>query len=550
MRIIRLKLKPAVSELLAEVSVMYSIEDVGFTEDLFSILRFKGAGLPNPERMEALAQAYTNSVPNAQLGLTLMQMRKRKHTLSDLAALPLFKSLALTSEPHVAVRRLLQVFREFSRKRRQAACLGCRFLTKCDFGKQYGQVVGDITRVVDPNYGQKVHPSCPDLPAIAGINALYDEMQKFNQMNSATAQGQAVAALTPSGPEYLKALDAAEEEFEEDPQFSEEEDTSLNEATLLTDDLEEQAEKNGYDFESGNAGKGGVSRAGTHGGKHFAKTSETFVNQLSVQSLQLFELGRLLDSMLAAGLGDKFKPTQEISKRQDRKRLTESNEFTKISSSDHALPDDHLDAKFVKRDLTVHSFAKPEQKKHLLYVLVDESGSMRTQICDGNPHALLTRGQVATTLAGALCKRVGDDGGMMFLRFFSDSTGNLQAARTKTEFDTLLEDVVQADMNGGGTSIARALRTAHTDISQASDEVSKAEILLVTDMDDRFSDIEARWIATTFTATGVKLNVLNVKAIGQPSYGNAHEVLRKVATKYLQVDGKSLNLQDIVQLVK
>ncbi len=544
-------------ESLNEISLQYSIEDSGFAEDLFALFRLKGQGLPSDERLEVMADVYA-SKSGIMRGIGLMHMRKRKHTLSELTKLALFKSLCLDSEkePHVAVRRLLQVFRDFSRKRRQAACLSCQFRPKCDFGKQYGDVAADHTRVIDPNFASKVHPACPDLPTISGINHMYEEMMKFQQMNSGTAQGQAVGALTQGGEEYLAELDKMIAEFEQNKEFNEEEDTDLDEDTVDLNyggDKEDEAENRVPDIGQSGAGKGGPNQPGTYTGKHFAKVSENFVKNLSTASLQLFDLGRRLDEMLKAEIGDKYKPTPEISREQRDKRLTESSEVAKVHSGEHARGDDHFDMKLVKHDLTVHSFAKPEQKKHLLYVLIDESGSMNGQICDGNSHSFLTRGQVACTLAGALCKRIGDDGGMMFLRFFSDGPGHLQSARKKHEFDTMLHRVVNADINGGGTSIMSALRRAHADITSAADEVAKAEILLISDMDDNFSDNDIKWITSAFDKTSpvgkVPLNVLNVNSHGG-QYGNAHTVLPKVAAKYLQVNSKSLDIEGIVELVK
>ncbi len=548
MRIIRLKLQPAVREVLEEITNRYSIEDTGFTEDLFSLFRFRGAGLPTDERLEQISEVYAKETKQFR-GVVMMHMRKRRHTLTELSRLSLFKSLCIDSEdePTVAVTRILQVFREFSRKRRQATCMSCHLRSKCDFGKQYGEVAADASRVIDPNYKTKVHEDCPDLPKIEASNQLYEELQKLKQMNPTTAQGQAMAKLTTGGEQFMEAVVKAAEAFEGDSSFSEERDGYQQE----DDDLEDQAENANPNFDGAPAGKGN-SGPGTHAGKHFAKVNEDFVRNLSAKSLQLFEMGRKLDEMLKAELGDKFKPTPEIANREQQKKIQESNEVTRVHSSQFALDDDHFDAKLVKRDMDVRTYEKPETKKHLLYVIIDESGSMNGAICDGNRYSFLTRMQVSNTLTGALCKRIGDDGGMMFVRYFSDNPGPMMQARKKNEFPVLLHDIINSDGNGGGTRIIRALQQAHADITTSADLISKAEILLVSDMDDSFSPQDIAWIQQNLAKTAVgnvPLNVLNVNAHGG-SYGNAHDVLPKIANKYMQVNPKSLDLEGIVELVK
>jgi hypothetical protein len=549
MRIVRIKLKPAVSEILEQTSRKYGIEDSGFSEDLFCLFRSRGQGLPTDKRMETLADVYSKKGKLISKDMTLLHLRKRKHVLTELIGLAYFKSLCVDckAQPHVAVTRLLQTFREFTIKRRQASCLSCQYLASCDFGKQYSQVAANISNVIDPDWKTKTNPLCPDLPNIEGANAMYDEIQKIKQLNPNSARGLTLAAITQGGNQFMEELQKAEEEFADDESFAKEEDDDD-----ATDSEEEFTDEEGVNsMTSGDApgGKGGSSGGGSHTGRGFARVQEQFMKNLAVQNLQLFELGRQLDEALAGGIKGKFKPTQEISKNKKAKRISESAEVAHVDTTQHAMDDAAFDAKLAKRELTVSSYQKHEDKKHLLYCLKDISASMQAPVCPGNSRSFLTRNHVGNTLLAALCQRVDTEGGMMFARWFSDRPGAIHQAKKKPEFPALLKDIIDSDANGGGTSIIAALHIAHGDITSARDEIGKCEVLLVTDMDDTINPAEEAWIKEAFDpAKGIKLNVLNCNS--GSCYGNAHIVLKKVSNKMLTVDHTTLKLTDLVQLVK
>ncbi|MCV6901063.1 VWA domain-containing protein, partial [Escherichia coli] len=70
--------------------------------------------------------------------------------------------------------------------------------------------------------------------------------------------------------------------------------------------------------------------------------------------------------------------------------------------------------------------------------------------------------------------------------------------------------MINQDYNGGGTNISGALRQAFEDILKAKDEIAKAEIIIVTDGEDSFSDADVNWFIDTMKKNKIVVNVMDV----------------------------------------
>lgn len=546
MRIFRIRLKPNVRKLLAEISREFSIEDTGFTEDVFCCIRNKGYGLPSDERIEAMATALSKAEQTMR-PLALITLKKRRQVLRNLCALPYFKSLCLAhaADPHVGVRRLLRAFAALSRKVRQAQCVACSLMSKCDFGKQYGQVVTDITKVVDPDYTVKVHEDCPSRPEIDNMNklsALIAVMRNSMPVPNAQATREEIEEAAKKLKEALKASGADGEGEEDDHVGTEEEELAF---------LDYDAEDMANDYIP--TGLGGSNRAdrgfdATNVGAHFAKVSEDLVDKLSNVDLVLYEIGLQLKAGLAKSSHKKFKPTSEVSEKSEVKNLKSTSDLASVAPAQQALDDDHFDARVAKRSLQVRKFQKQEEKKFLLYCLIDCSGSMRDTLgASAKGWSIVSRGQVAATLSIALMQRVTEDGGMVFLRFFADGAGPMQVAKDAVGFKEVSDDIRNQDFNGGGTCLVTAIRTALDDIIGAKSEIRDAEILLITDADDTIAQTEEQEMKDRMAKNNVKMNTLCVNPSG--TYGNARTVLPRVSAKYLRVNPSTMNAQQFVELV-
>jgi uncharacterized protein with von Willebrand factor type A (vWA) domain len=547
MRIVRIKLKPDLRKLLGEISHSLSIEDRGLAEDLFCLLRNKGSGLPADDRLELMADVIAKRT-NRMRGLVLLGLRKRRYVLKQLAGLMFFKALAMehAAAPADAVRILLQTFREMSRKIRQAQCLTCQFRKNCDFGTQFGDTVKDITKVVDPNFDKKVHAECPVRPEI-------------DQLNQMAAFAQQFAAMTPShtgligapAAQMQKEFDAAINEMEKEMAAN----PSIPDEDASHDDLD--PEEMSEDFVGMGVGGAGRSHAqsynATHAGATYSLVNQKMVKQMTTEKMVLFEIGHALNEMLSKATKGKYKPSSDVSEKSKIENLKSTTEITSVAPVQHALPDDQFNARVAKRSLQIRKFEKEEDKKFLLYVLIDNSGSMVESIGDRGNAAdawgLVTRGQIASTLAIALFTRVRDDGGYVFLRFFDDWQSPLVSAKKKPDFEPIIRSVMLADYNGGGTNISGAVKTALDDISKAKDDVRDAEILVISDADDTVIADDEKHIADMMKKHKIKMNFLNINT-NTRSHGNAATVFPRIATKYLKVNPKNINLAQFVELVK
>lgn len=547
MRLVRIKLKPDLRKLLGEISHELSIDDRGMTEDLFCLMRNKGSGLPTDDRIERMADVISQNTGKMR-ALILLSLRKRRYVLKQIISLNFFKALCMehAANPSAGVRVLLQVFRDMSRKIRQAQCLTCQHRPQCDFGKQFGESVTDITKVIDPNYAKKVHNDCPHRPEIDQINQMAIFANQFAQV-SPTNTGVVGKNAAQMQQEFEDAMKKLQEELDKNP-MSADEDASPDDL-----DPEEMAEDNV------GIGLGGMTRGATpdyrttHTGATFSLINQKLVNQMTAEKMVLFEIGHQLQEMLAKATKGKYKPVTVVNEKSKVENIKSMTEISSVSPAQHALPDDQFNARVAKRSLQVRKFEEPEEKKFLLYTLLDTSGSMiealgaRGALADS--WGLVTRGQIAATLAIALMSRVRDDGGIVFHRFFEDGPSPRMQARNKKQFEPLLKAISRADFNGGGTCIPSALNQAFEDITKAKDEIREAELLLITDGDDTIQTHQEQQYVELMKKFKVKLNVLNVNTSSR-SHGNAQIVLQRIATKYLKFNPATATVGQFVELVK
>lgn len=546
MRIIRIKLKPDVVELLGEIAQQYSITEVGFAEDIFCLVRLKGSGLPTDDRMRKMAAVIAKNNQTSE-ALTLMSLRKRKHVLADLTKLTYFKALCLdcAHAPHQAVARLLETFRQLTRKVQQAQCASCKLRSQCAFGQQFGDIVKDISRVPDADYARKVHADCPELPDIEQLNQFHTAVSNMQQLSSNSPQGVSAQSLAGQADAIEQAINAMDAETEETALDDPQEDGDLEEALDAEEDAENLQSFGGsaHDRDLSNTSQG------TATGQHFARVSEDFVKQLSVSQLALFDLGKQLASALGKATKDKYKPTVSIDDKQHNESMKSVSDVAQANASQYALSDEQFDAKVGKKTLQVRKFEEPEPKKFLLYGLLDVSYSMQDPI-GTTAYSMLTRGNVCSTLFASLLHRVKTDGGISFLRFFADRPGPMSAARNDQQFDHMIRRVVDQDYNGGGTNIPGALRQAVNDIIAAKDEIAKSEIIVVTDGEDSFSDAEVAFFRDKMKTHKIVINVMDVNPAPMTGYRAQRNGLKHFATKYLQIKPNSLTINSLVELVK
>ena len=532
MRLVRLKIDKEVKALLRVRTRSLGIDDPGFTEDVFALLRLRGNGLPSKERISKMAEAASKKRKGVNaMSLTLL-MGKRKMTFLSMLRLPYFHALAALNNPIEATERFITKMKMLYYKARAAQCSGCNLLTNCAFGQQYGSVMKDITRVIDADFSKKAHPNCPVLPEISGVNQRYAAMMQAMLMAQANQtpeqevmkrQGQMPAAME----KLIEAVNNA-------PDVVPMEDNEVL-------DLRDPDEDSDSFHLPGDMSIGSGYYDSVHNANRVCEVQERLIEELSVANLALFQLGQKFSHEMTAQKKGKFKPTAtvEVDKQQDK--MEKVSDITKLTASQHGLPVEIFEHRLEKKTLVKTQHGKQEHKKQLLYLLIDNSASMSSFI-GASSRGLYTRGSLAFLFAMAIIRRVRDDGGIVFLRFFSGGPGPLKTAKTPEEFDALLDFVATASFRSGSTDIARVVRQACDDVTAAQDDLSRTEILLITDCENHIDANEVK-----LTLKKAELNTLDVA--GGSINSSSAQALKSISQKFYKANEAAANVSDIVKLV-
>lgn len=539
MRVIRKKLKKNVSDFLGQLSNNYGFDDADIVRDFFALLRNKGGGIPAKERVDRMVTAIVNKFPRmSPIGVRLL-INKRKEVYTALTKLPYFMALAEHSDPIKATERLIQNMQKMYKKKRESACLACALKPNCEFGKQYSNVA-DISIVVDPDYQRKVNQDCPTLPdmnalanMLTGIKTLM-QLTEAQDENDIANQNQQAAEVPEELAEAMEKLAAGS-----GPKMDEDEETV---------DPDEMAESEFFDnsiMKKEDTQEGIYS--GRHDADHFVEVSEKLIDDCTRTNLVIFEIGDQFSKLFAQHKKQNMKATEKVERDSVQENIVRESDVTKLASSQHGLPEEVFEAKLNKRALTKQQFVEPNKaKKKLLYLLVDNSGSMQQQLAPGgttNPFALYSRGAMSLLLSTALLDKTRKEKGKLFVRFFTEGIGPLKTAETDEEFELLRHYVANASYKQGGTNIPAVITTAVRDIKESNTALSDAEILLMTDCEDIFHAQDV----LTILNNKIELNVLDVSGGG--SYSHASKALKDCAKRYYKADEREADLAKIVKLL-
>jgi hypothetical protein len=551
MRTIRYRLRKEVKTLLSEIATQFKLEK-SFVLDLYAFLKLRGNGIPSDDRVKKMAKYVASQSQGKASELTVsILLKKRVQQLKTIGKNAVFKGLALRKNAVDALRELIQALQDFGRKARQAQCITCQFVKQCEFGKQYKDSTRDITKVFDPDYEKKVHDQCPVRPEIDRSNQLAASALAFNNffssMNAANAQAAVNSnpeSYAPGGtdPTSVKAaLDAQEAaELSEPPDT----DTDTDPASLNTEVDDTPVLAKMFSSWEASEGKHDTSFTGNN-----LILSQNLMQQISTSSLALFEIGRKFSLALTAQKKGKFKPVSHVADSQKSAKMQNLGDLTKLESSQHGLPEEVFEQRLAKKSLSKREEQKHNDKKQLLYLLVDDSGSMsgwfESRSTISMQRHLFTRSGLSMTLSIALTRRVEEDKGIMFVRMFAGAPGPLMTARDRDTFEKLRWNLANCNYNGGGTNILAAIRQAREDILNAdkTDELAKAEILLISDNEDAFNEDRLRE-----AVKGVEFNVLDVSGSEFKDQGSSG-ALKRLATHYYKANEGALDVNKLVELI-
>jgi hypothetical protein len=541
MRLIRLTLKDSMKKALAVISGEFKTGDPGFTEDVYALLRNNGNGIPDAQKcsriVTALARATKVPVPMVQA-----QVNKRAQILRSSVASGFFQALMADTTIHPAnkVRRFFTFFKAMYYKYREAQCVSCKFLDQCGFGTKYYQSTTNIARVFDPKEVSKVHEDCPVKPQIDFTHQMAASMQQVKKM----ADQEEEAQIAGVGVD-MNNISNQEEEAQDQA------NSGLLDDSAIIDPEEDDFEQGIFpidenDIDPNKSHSSGGAYDGSHSGSSRVKIYENMLNKLSSERLLIFDLGVKFSQELTAQHAGKFVPTTPLSNDRDSTKIEGVHDLSKIDANQHGLPEEVFEARLETRDLSKSQNLKQEMPKKLLYLLIDNSGSMKTQI-NANKYGMLTRGQMCSVFSLAIAERLRVEGGILFIRYFATGCSPLLTAVTQSDYETIMMRIANADFNGGGTSIANAIQVALRDIHTANKQalIASTEVLLISDNEDDFHE---SGIKNSLGET--ELNALDISGLsmGHSGYG-ASQKLKRICNKYYKVDPHSLDIGDIVKVV-
>jgi Mg-chelatase subunit ChlD len=540
MRVIRLKLKPDVKQYIDLFASRARIGDKPFVHDVYALIRLKGAGIPDRARTDALIEHYAK-LKKVSSFITKAAINKRVQVLKSIATTAMFQRCvsgkSSLTETEV-LESILTTFRKLHAKIQQSQCLTCHLLSNCEFGKAYGDKVKDILVVQDPDYTKKVNPSCPHLPEMEFQNQIGQSAQLINNLGTPDGSSSMQAAINndyscPINQDMLEQMLEAEEEALR----------SRLEPDSNVEDLDEDPSSSMMPA-SGQAGKLIKHYDTRHlNGVHLDAAA---IDQLTVANLVIYNLSKVLETMLDKSKKGVFKNDTSLTKHQKFKEISSITDARKVIAKEHANDIDVFDAKLAKKQLIKKQQLRPDEKRQLLYLLVDTSGSMGGQAGLGGAFGFVSRAALAASFSIALSRRVCADGGMLFMRAFSGDTSELRSCRNAEQHKEFEEWIASSDFGGGGTNIPLALKRAYDDITTSSGEISKAEILIVTDAEDSIPQSMITDCDTWFEK--VPLNVLDVVGTGRTT-GMASSQMKKFADNYFKIDPTKNSFEGMIDLV-
>lgn len=285
----------------------------------------------------------------------------------------------------------------------------------------------------------------------------------------------------------------------------------------LTDMLEAEGEDSELDEGDDDILMDSCSSGSGHGEKldfnKYMQKIGKLADQLSAKDLLVYELSRKFSVSLHRRKGKEYEnclfPADSIT-------VTTGRDILKVTPLSHAMyDDDTFFLKFFRGELLHRVNQQERGHKQILYLLLDVSGSM-----EGMPEVY------ATAVALAVLENSIKNEDIYYLRPFDDGVFDLHKAENAEEGKTLKKVLLTTSFDGGGTEIEDALNTAMSDIVSAKESgklISKAEILLITDGQDRVDENLMR----------EKLEKSQV-IVHSVLIGSSSDSLRKISKTYLE----------------
>ncbi|MDO8558559.1 MAG: hypothetical protein Q7S09_05260 [bacterium] len=163
--------------------------------------------------------------------------------------------------------------------------------------------------------------------------------------------------------------------------------------------------------------------------------------------------------------------------------LTAIEQFPDILPEQMLMDDEEFYLRLAENDLLILQSHETHVDQKLLYILLDISPSMNEPMTSGYPRHIWARGVIVNLLLKAMAGKA-----KYFMRYFDSGPEKLQQILTSQEAEQLLDKLLSSHSVGSGTHIFSAFAQAVKDIRELGGDVSRSEILLITDGEDNSMD--------------------------------------------------------------
>lgn len=219
--------------------------------------------------------------------------------------------------------------------------------------------------------------------------------------------------------------------------------------------------------------------------KNPAEQVKQIVQQMG-HELEIYELSKKLEFTIRVSKKGKFNEVHYPDDGLDVDRIKKTEDIKRILPSQFALDDVLFLKKLISRELLKKKYMQRQEKRQILYMLVDSSGSMSSHV-KGN----LTKIDVCKAVAIALMKKMISNEDLFYFRWFTDRVDTLHIIETKEQAKKFLIELVFGRAADGGTAIQNAIEVAVKDVRKKLHKgMDLADILLVSDGDDNAVNVE------------------------------------------------------------
>lgn len=189
------------------------------------------------------------------------------------------------------------------------------------------------------------------------------------------------------------------------------------------------------------------------------------------------KVSRQLDKLVRMKVAKSVKVFPDPAGDEVRTRaIAHLGEINRLVKSEWALPSVLRNFRLVTRAAQVRERVEREEKKQLLYIIVDCSGSMKD-------------GQRVAKAGGVLFNRlkaVVAGEAELYVRFFDSRLHKEHYASNAVEAKALMKVITEGNFSGGSTNISGCAREAQKRIEEivATTKTARPELVIVTDGDD------------------------------------------------------------------